>query len=354
MIDLKRIISILMIMVLMSLTGCVNTNNTEVAERLTYFNLTYRADKNDSDSLYKITINFEDEEIVAEVWEHKNNLVEKFDVEDIVNLKAYLDKIKNDPEIFNDETDKSISAKDVLWDLTIQSEITAYHAGGVSDYPKIWEELFETLIDCSDAEKIQDFGINKSTNKIAFKEKTFEEKTEQYKKELDYPAYISDNNKYVKVNKLITDAIFGVDAFNMDVYDENTFINFYGEYEIMLRNEEMLCFKYIVDSNIRGGKSLENCYGITVDLNSEKQIALCDNYNYDELISMISNKEYVVESGAFFQMNTDEILKEVKEDIFEVNYDMYKDNFYTDGIYNYLIVNNVIGSDYSILKFPLK
>ena len=124
---MKRIIAVLLISIL-ALAGCVKKQEVVNPNEITDFKYIYLTDAKDSNSRYRIIIRFSENNPTVEVMEYSTDLVSKFTVTDVVNLKAYVDKLKNDPDLFRYE-DNSGSATELLWHVQIDTVGNTYSTG---------------------------------------------------------------------------------------------------------------------------------------------------------------------------------------------------------------------------------
>lgn len=346
---MKRLIAILMIGIL-ALAGCVKKGETVNPDEVTRFKLIYKTDMKDSDSRYRIIINFEDKDPVVEVMEYSSDLITEYDVTDAVNLKAYIDKLKNDPELFRYE-DTSGAASELLWHVQIDTVGNIYSVGGMKEYPAFWDEFWNMLVEWTEVEDNKAFGFGKENKKMSAVKKTYEDKSDTHKINLEYPE-LSGTEKADMINQVLYDEVLGLPILDLDSYSDYTYLTIAGEYEFIQKTGGILSVKYDCNYYAKGTPGTTDvCYGITIDTETGEVISLADLISYEDIINGIQNEEYGSVYGVFTLMTKDEILKEVREAINESEYGTYKNNFYVDEEYIYLIVDGVIGSDYAIVRF---
>ena len=346
---MKRIIAVLLIGIL-TMTGCVNNKNIDNDDEVVNFKLIYLANAKDSGSRHRILINFDEKAPTVDVLDYETDLVTKYDVTDVVNLKAYIDKLKNDPELFKYE-DTSGKAEEILWHVQIDTIGKSYSTGDKSEYPAFWDEIWDMLIEYSDAEDKTDFGIGKDSKKMSAVKKVYEDKTDTYKKTIEYPE-LSGTDKADKINKVIYDAVLNFPLFNLDNYSDYEFLTMDAKYEFVRKTGGVLSIKYDCYFYSKGTPHpINTCYGITINTATGELIDLGELISYDNLVDCIENEKYGVEYGAFSLMSKEEIMKDFNEVIKESEYSTYIYNFYEDGIYVYLVIDEVMASDYGILRF---
>lgn len=184
------------------------------------------------------------------------------------------------------------------------------------------------------------------------KELTLSETTEEYTKDIKYPQLSNEDDYFKDINKLILDSINEFDVFDYDreLYDGMEFI-FTGDYEIKEQSKNGISIVFVISSYIAGypGPS-EFCYGLNIDLATEKVVKLNEKVeSMDAIIDAVNDEKYVAEYGAFTQMSKEEILDDIEDVFNEKEFNTYKYNFYMTEDKVYLIVDDVIASDYGII-----
>lgn len=194
----------------------------------------------------------------------------------------------------------------------------------------------------------------KSKNKkYIITEQTISETTEEYTKDIKYPQLSNEDDYYKDINKLILDSIneFDIFGFDRELFEGMQFI-FTGDYEIKEQSEDGISIIFILSSYIAGypGPS-EFCYGLNIDLATEKVVKLNEKVeSMDVIINAVNDGKYVAEYGVFTQMSKEEILDDIEDVFNEKEFDTYKYNFYMTEDKVYLIVDDVIASDYGIIS----
>ena len=175
----------------------------------------------------------------------------------------------------------------------------------------------------------------------------------QYTKDIKYPQLSNEDDYYKDINKLILDSIneFDIFGFDRELFEGMQFI-FTGDYEIKEQSEDGISIIFILSSYIAGypGPS-EFCYGLNIDLATEKVVKLNEKVeSMDVIINAVNDGKYVAEYGVFTQMSKEEILDDIEDVFNEKEFDTYKYNFYMTEDKVYLIVDDVIASDYGIIS----
>lgn len=346
---MKRIVAVLLISIL-ALAGCVKKGETVNPDEVTRFNLIYKTDMKDSDSRYRIIINFEDKDPVVEVMEYSSDLITEYDVTDAINLKAYIDKLKNDPELFRYE-DTSGAASELLWHVQIDTVGNIYSVGGMKEYPAFWDEFWNMLVEWTEVEDNKAFGFGKENKKMSAVKKTYEDKNDAHKITMEYPE-LSGTDKADAINQTLQDAVLNLPVLDLNNYPEDKFVTIKGDYEFVRKTGGVLSIKFNCSYAVKDTTNAANvCYGITVNTETGEIISLSELISYEDIVNRIQNGEYGAVYGVFTLMEKEEIIKEFNEVIIESEYDTYMNNFYEDDTYIYLIVDDVMATNYAILRF---
>ena len=344
---MKRIIAVIFVG-LLALTGCVNKNTVQQREELVGFKFSYISDVSERIVKHSVSIDYTSENPSLKVTNQETGDVTEYAIYDRVNLDAFIDKLVNDPEFFR--FDYNLGDTDSnLWYIQIDTKERSYCNGGMKTHPAFWNEIWEVFVDTTEAEIVYDFGFVKPVSDLDVNKKEYVERTQSFWKELEYPEFVGDE-QYVDVNDVILDAINSLPYYDAELYASLPY--FYGNYTIMMMQDGTVSIKYMASATVKGSPNpSEGCYGITVDLKSKKVKKLSDVMDYTDIRTRISEGDYLAEYGTFALMSKEEILKEIDEVINETDYDTYVCNFYEDTVFVYLIVDDVIGTDYGIIKF---
>lgn len=344
---MKRIIAVIFVG-LLALTGCVNKNTVQQREELVGFKFSYISDVSEGIVKHSVSIDYTSENPSLKVTNQDTGDVTEYAIYDRVNLDAFIDKLVNDPEFFR--FDYKLGDTDGnLWYIQIDTKERSYCNGGMKTHPAFWNEIWNVFIDTTEAEIVYDFGFVKPVPDLDVNKKKYVERIDVFWKELEYPEFVGDE-QYVDVNDVILDAINSLPYYDEKLYSGLPY--FYGKYTIMMMQDGTVSIKYIASATVKGYPNpSEGCYGVTVDLESKKVKKLSDVMDYSDIRTRILDGDYLAEYGTFTLMSKEEILKEIDEVINETDYDTYVCNFYEDTVFVYLIVDDVIGTDYGIIKF---
>ena len=344
---MKRIVACVLIGILM-LTGCIKIDNAEQKTDISNFYLSYVTDTSKYKNKYSITIDYNAETPLVELRDFSADTVTEIYISDRLNLDAYLDKLRNDSELFR--FDYKIGDTDSnKWYLQIDTENNSLCNGDIDSYPGFWDEFWQMMIDTTVAEKKEDFGFVKTIDELDVNEKQYVDQTDAYSKRLKYPKFVGDY-QYVKINDLILDTILDLSVYDINNYSDKSFVNFTGEYKVIRMKDGIVSIKYQASANVKGAAHpTESCFGITINLETGELVKLEEELSFEELMSKIQNLEYVVDYGTLEMMTAEQIQKEVEEVIIATEYDTYTNNFYMGVGSLYLIVDGIVGSDYGII-----
>ena len=197
-----------------------------------------------------------------------------------------------------------------------------------------------------------------TTEETTTEEKTIEKIPEETAGAVDNDtSTFSVDMKYPTINddvidKLIVDSINEFDIMNRDYYlsDASAYVS--GNYEILLHTDNMYSVKIDASTYVHGYAHPSNyCYGLTINLDEAKIVMLDEIIpSVEYIIEAISNGNYEVEYGSLSFMTKEEIIQEIKEVFNSDDFDTYKYNFYMDDKYVYVIIDDIIASDYGIIK----
>ncbi len=82
----------------------------------------------------------------------------KYTINDVKTFTEYINSIKAHPDNYNRD-DHRTEMQIFLWDIDIETEENRYVFTGFDDYPDYWDEMWQVLLDVSDAESLEDFGF---------------------------------------------------------------------------------------------------------------------------------------------------------------------------------------------------
>lgn len=166
--------------------------------------------------------------------------------------------------------------------------------------------------------------------------------------DMEYPTINDD-----VIDKLIVDSINEFDIMNRDLYFSDATAYVYGNYEILLHTDNMYSVKIDASTYVHGNAHPSDCcYGLTINL-AESKVVMLDEVipSVDYIIEQVRNGNYEVKYGSLAYMTEEEIVSEVEDCFNAEDFNTYKYNFYMDNEFVYVIVDDIIGSDYGVLKF---
>ena len=170
--------------------------------------------------------------------------------------------------------------------------------------------------------------------------------------ELEYPVLDNENDYYKEVNRLLLNEI--VKLTELPLVDTRLEGRYYftGVYEITEQTEDMVSLCYVISVFYeKGNNPIEYCYGLTFDILDGEKISLSIYIDdLDNCFNEVGKGNYSVEYGAFSLLTCDEVRAELEKEFSECSPDMCYNNFYIDGEGVCFIINDVMGSDYSVVK----
>ena len=212
--------------------------------------------------------------------------------------------------------------------------------------------LFVGFLDaCSHKESVPSYN-NDSTlvdKSYVIDNKILEQEEKKVTWNLEYPVLNNESNYYSEVNNILINEILELTTHN-DVNLEGHYY-YTGTYEITEQTEKIVSLCYVVSMFYEhAAHPTEYCYGLTIDIQTGEMVTLsayaCD---VDSIFGEIENGNYSVAYGAFSLMSEEEVADEIRKNFSECNPNSSFNNYYIDGGKVCLIVNGVIGSDYSVV-----
>ena len=165
--------------------------------------------------------------------------------------------------------------------------------------------------------------------------------------DMEYPTINDD-----VIDKLIVDCINEFDIMNRDLMD--TVASYYvsGNYEIIWHTEDIFSVKIVASTYVHGyAHPSDYCYGLTINLNDANVVMLDEIIpSVEYIIDAVNNGNFKAEYGSLAYMTEVEIIEEIKQVFNNDDFDTYKYNFYIDDKYVYVIIDDIIASDYGIIK----
>ena len=143
-------------MMLLIIPGC---SNKYKKEEITYFQIYYNSSieklNGNANSIY---IDFSKADLYIRYIKNSEEIDEKFAINDVETLKEYINSIKAHTDNYNRD-DRSPEMQIVLWSIYFETEENTYSFTGFDDYPDYWDELWQVLLETSEAESLEDFGF---------------------------------------------------------------------------------------------------------------------------------------------------------------------------------------------------
>ena len=166
--------------------------------------------------------------------------------------------------------------------------------------------------------------------------------------DMDYPTI---NNAVI--DKLIVDCINEFEIMNRDFLDTDASYYVSGNHEIIWHTDDIFSVKIVASNYVHGyAHPSDYCYGLNINLNEAKVVMLDEIIpSVEYIIDAVNNGNYEVEYGSLAYMTEEEIIQEIEQVFNNEDFDTYKYNFYLDENYVYVIIDDIIASDYGILKF---
>ena len=151
---MKKIIAIIITAILV-LTGCLNENKKIIIKSfIMSYNISTEKNNEDYNMLY---VFFENEETYITYRNHAEKIDYKYNVIDVEILKDYIKSINTNVDERNKNSSESPQA--FLWSIYFETNEKEYSYTGFDDYPDYWDELWQVLLETSEAESLEDFGF---------------------------------------------------------------------------------------------------------------------------------------------------------------------------------------------------
>lgn len=154
------------------------------------------------------------------------------------------------------------------------------------------------------------------------------------------------------IDDLIEDCINDFDVIKQYglTFDKSSYT--VGKHEVLWHTEDIFSVKIQGDFYVlEYPHTTSFCYGLSIDL-KKARVVMFDEVvpDIEYIIDAVLNGEYEVEYGVFGYMTEEEIVQEVAEYFDTKEFRKCMNNFYMDENYVYVIIDDVIGSEYSVLK----
>lgn len=148
--------TVIIIAVILVLTGCSTKNEKEkIKSFIMSYNISVEKNSEDYNMLY---VFFEDDETYITYRNHAEKIEYKYNIIDVEALTDYINSIKTKSDKHNNRV-YSESAQTFLWSIYFETKENKYSFAGFDDYPDYWDELWQVLLEVSDAESLEDFGF---------------------------------------------------------------------------------------------------------------------------------------------------------------------------------------------------
>ena len=172
---------------------------------------------------------------------------------------------------------------------------------------------------------------------------------------LEYPVLKSESGQYNKVNALLVDEIKKLTELPYRDKETERHVYYTGKYEIFEQSDEVISLCYVISMYYEYGKPFDYCYGLTVDIETAERIALSEYVeDINTSLTEIEKGNYTVSYGAFAYESSDKVKSGVEIAVSECELSKSYNNFYIDDGSICFIVNDVIGSDYSVIRMNTK
>ncbi len=152
---MKKIITAILLISCI-ITGC---SNKDEKEEIVSFKMLYNTStEKHQEDFNKVYVYFAEDKKYIKYVRYYDNVEIQYTIKDVETLKDYLNgiKVQNDKNYTNNiNEDEQI----YLWNIFLKTEENKYFYTGFDDYPDYWDELWQVLLDVSDAESLADFGF---------------------------------------------------------------------------------------------------------------------------------------------------------------------------------------------------
>lgn len=157
---MKKIVSLLAICCIM-LSGCNSVVEIGKDEVITGFSFRYDVDESkEGCTYYELNIDFLKEDIIMVVDTFPSGTKNNYTVTDKSKLMDYLRELVSHTDNQTEKSYKESPPKQLIWSFDVDTDTNSYNKTGFDDYPGYWEEIFDVLIETTDAETLKDFGFD--------------------------------------------------------------------------------------------------------------------------------------------------------------------------------------------------
>ena len=262
----------LLVLTCIVVQGCKKEIKLADDEKITKYELRYCVDKDKQDSKYlKLAIDFETEEPSVIIGMTRGNQI-SFAVNNEEKLLDYLRETFS----YSDYHKKSMNSegeRQFIWFVDIETDKAVYRDSGYGDYPSYWDELFQVLIETTEAESLEDFGFGNADKFETYKitEKVLNESNEKCIKEIKYPYLDNEKAFFKDINDQMVDVINNFDIFRMSD-DSRTQWSYWNTYKV-IEDTTNICVEFYVTAYPVGNPELKKAeYVVNIDLITGKVI----------------------------------------------------------------------------------
>lgn len=263
---------LLLILACIAIQGCKKETKLPDDEKITKYELRYCVDKDKQDSKYiELAIDFEAENPVMIVG---MNIGNQFSYA-VNNEEELLDFLRG---TFSSayRLEKSVVSEDqkrYIWFADFETDKASYGDSGYGDYPAYWDELFQVLIETTEAESLEDFGFGNADKFETYTiiEKVINESNEKCIKEMKYPYLDNERDFFKDINEQMVDVINNFDIFRMSDDSEIQW-SYWNTYKVTEGTTNIRVEFYVTAYPV-GNPNLQKAeYVVNIDLISGKVI----------------------------------------------------------------------------------
>ena len=173
---------------------------------------------------------------------------------------------------------------------------------------------------------------------------------------LEYPVLNSESDQYDKVNTLLIDEIKKLTELPYIAKEFEGRFYYTGRYKIFEQSSDVISLCYVMSVFYEhAANPTDYCYGLTVDIETAELIALSAYVeDINTSLTEIEKGNYTVSYGVFSYHSHDEVKDEVEKVVSECELNKSYNNFYIDDGNVCFIVNDVVGSEYSVIRMNTK
>ena len=313
-------------------------------------------------------------EVIIELYDHFGTKKIFYIIDNIVYAEAWpfrgMNPLYEDGTMHssngaaNSEIIKIISLdKDgIKFDIAVGSEgtydgIVIYYTG--SEENEITEEEYNTILNSYSKVVAEEYKFNEENIRTIIKYKDYiidnellEYSDDKISWKLEYPVFNSESDQYDKVNTLLVDEIKKLTELPYVAKEFEGRFYYTGRYEIFEQSSDVISLCYVISIfHEHAASPFVCCYGLTVDIETAEMIALSAYVeDINKSLTEIEKGNYTVSYGAFSVQSSDEVKIEVEKAFSECELSKSYNSFYIDDGNVCFIVNDVVGSDYSVIR----